>query len=299
MGERPEHERISRALVALRAGRVDEAARLGDDIIAKWPNAAAARLLAAGIAFEQGRYVDAERWAVACLRVQPAHVPALMLAARAATAAKRDARAVDYLRRAAELAPSEWEVVFRLCLAQIARADPTASETLETLSARFPAAAAGWAQLGRAMAAAPAAFRDALAFLPRTPEAILPLARALRQTGAFAEARARLLHLVAAGPDNGEAYFLLGLVCEDLRDEAGALAAYRRGADLRPELPEIHLNLGIALQRAGDLEGAMQSYRRAIRLRPDTFGRVAQAIPAARKGELWLDLRKLRQSLAS
>ena len=89
------------------------------------------------------------------------------------------------------------------------------------------------------------------------------------------------------------------MICEDLHDAAGAIAAYRHSAELRPEFPEVHVNLGIALQRAGDLDGALQSYRQAMRLRGDAFARVAQALPAATKGQLWLDLEKLRRSLAS
>jgi tetratricopeptide (TPR) repeat protein len=92
-------------------------------------------------------------------------------------------------------------------------------------------------------------------------------------------------------------FYSLGLVCDDLRDWAGAIAAYGRCVELQPDMPEAHVNLGLALQQIGEWDGAVQAYRRAIVLRPDTFGRIAQALPSTAKGQLWLDIRKLRRSL--
>jgi cytochrome c-type biogenesis protein CcmH/NrfG len=91
-------------------------------------------------------------------------------------------------------------------------------------------------------------------------------------------------------------WFALGLACEDLHDTHGAIEAYRRSAQLRPEVPETHVNLGLNLQQSGDLKAAMDSYGRAVRLRPDAFGRVSQALTSAKKGQLWLDLGRLRRS---
>jgi cytochrome c-type biogenesis protein CcmH/NrfG len=67
--------------------------------------------------------------------------------------------------------------------------------------------------------------------------------------------------------------------------------------ELQPDVPEAHVNLGLNLQRSGDLEAAMDSYRQAVRLRGDTFGRIAQALTSAKKGQLWLNLDRLRRSL--
>jgi hypothetical protein len=57
------------------------------------------------------------------------------------------------------------------------------------------------------------------------------------------------------------------------------------------------VNLGVALQQAGKFDAATDCYRAAISARPDTFSRIAQALPSTRKGQLWLDLNKLRRSL--
>ena len=77
-----------------------------------------------------------------------------------------------------------------------------------------------------------------------------------------------------------------------------AITAYRRTLHLSPELAEAHVNLGICLQQTGDIAAAKASFGSAMRLRSDTFGRIAQALSAAPRGELWLDSERLRQSLA-
>ena len=66
---------------------------------------------------------------------------------------------------------------------------------------------------------------------------------------------------------------------------------------LSPELAEAHVNLGICLQQTGDIAAAKTMFGRAMRLRADTFGRIAQALSAAPRGELWLDPERLRRSL--
>jgi len=77
-----------------------------------------------------------------------------------------------------------------------------------------------------------------------------------------------------------------------------AIEAYRRALALRPDLAEAEANLGVALQERGDLNAAKQAYGRAINLMPSAFGRVAQALCTAPKGELWLDLSGLRAHLS-
>ena len=110
-------------------------------------------------------------------------------------------------------------------------------------------------------------------------------------------ARVELERAVTVLPNDGRAWFVLGLVCEDLRDASGAIRAYRRSIEAQPDIPEAHVNLGLNLQNSGDLDAAMDSYRRAMRLRPDTFGRIAQALTSAKKGRLWLNPARLRRLL--
>jgi tetratricopeptide (TPR) repeat protein len=101
---------------------------------------------------------------------------------------------------------------------------------------------------------------------------------------------------VALQPRFAPAWFLLGLVRDDLRDPAAA-AAYGAALDADPGLHEAALNLGIARQEAGDLDGALDAYGRALRTRPEALGRIAHALSSSPTGCLFLDLAGLRQIL--
>jgi tetratricopeptide (TPR) repeat protein len=328
--------RLLQAIAALREDRLEDAERLASLLFAEAPDSPAVNQLAAAIAYRRGRFAEAERLALSCLAAHPQHLPALLIAGRAAQAAGAPDRAAGYFHRATHLAPDDPEAAFHFCVAEIALGRPAVDDMLQTLNRRFPNYCEGWSalgvalrdagrteaavvafaraagrssdprygvQLGSALLAlsrsreAARAFRHVLSATPDFTAAMEGLARALRQAGDLAGAQAALLRLIEARPNDGAGYFLMGLVCEDRRDLAGAIAAYRRCAELQPEASEAHVNLGAALQQAGELEAALSAYRRAIALRPDTFARIAQALPAATKGQLWLDLRKLRHSL--
>jgi tetratricopeptide (TPR) repeat protein len=329
-------ETLTHALAALRAGRLESAERLSVKLLEAAPRDPAAHLLAANVALQRARYGDADRWARSCLALRADHPPAMLIAGRAARATGDFATAIDWFGRAGKFSPDRSEPFFQLCVAQLEGEDPAAQSTLELLLQRFPGDAEGWRQIGLALskanqmeAAATAfaraakasddashsfnlgaamlalhrpeeaaiAFRKALARAPDLVEALLPLAQALRQSGAPREAHMHLLRCAEARPGNAQVFYTLGLICDDLRDTAGAIAAYRRCLELQPDLPEAHVNLGLALQQTGEMESAVQSYRKAIHLRADTFGRIAQALPSTRKGVLWLNLGKLRRSL--
>ncbi len=262
----------------------------------------------------------------------------MMIAGQAARQLDNLTGAKDWFRRLREVSPDAPEPLFQLCAVQTETGDPEGDASLDTLVQRFPQHANGWRDVGAAFmrgkrfAEAEAAFRraasasedpahrvnlgrailaqgraaeaiaplrQALAAAPDRVETLLPLAQALRQTGAPREALKHLRHLAEAQPNNGAVFFALGLVCDDLRDRQGAVAAYQRCVALQPNTPEAQVNLGAALQQIGEFDGAMQCYRQAMRLRPDTFGRIAQALPSTQRGALWLDLRRLRRSLVA
>ena len=96
-----------------------------------------------------------------------------------------------------------------------------------------------YARLGAALQAinrpreAIVAFRRALEAAPDLVEARMALGSCLRQTGELQMARVELERAVTVLPNDGRAWFVLGLVCEDLRDTSGAirgLSAQHRGA---------------------------------------------------------------------
>jgi tetratricopeptide (TPR) repeat protein len=327
---------ISRALVALRENRLDEAENLGRELLKVAPADPAAHQLAAAVALRRGHYDEAESWARSCLALRPDHPPAMMIAGQAALARRDWTSAKHWLRRVSEIAANDPKPSFQLAVAQIESADVDAPMTISTLARRFPRETLGWRDIGLALmhvdelegaeaamtraaetsedpahavnlgrvrlargraAEALAPLRRALASAPDRLDALLPLAQALRLAGAPHEALQHLVRLARAQPDKAPVFYALGLVCGDLRDWGGAIAAYGRCVELSPEMPEAHVNLGLSLQQIGELERAVECYRRAMKLRPDVFGRIAQALPSTQRGMLWLNTRRLRRSL--
>lgn len=327
---------LTAALKELSEGRSDNAQKISLELLQSRPDDPAVHQLAATVALQQVRYSEAERWACSCLALRPCHAPAMLTAGRAARALGDLERARDWFSRANEAAPSRPEPAFLLCVTQLECGDPAAQDSLAQIMTRFPRYAQGWSQVGAALRKADQLEAAALAFaraflasgeaehavdqasvlmtLARIEEAVaalrsalvnasdsvdvtLTLARGLRRLGEYREALALLERIVALHSDDYQINFVLGLVYEDLHDSAGAIAAYRRCVALRPDIPEAQLNLGVALQQAREFDAAIACYRKAMMARPDTFGRIAQALPSTNKGQLWLNLAKLRCSL--
>jgi tetratricopeptide (TPR) repeat protein len=140
------------------------------------------------------------------------------------------------------------------------------------------------------------AWRAILEVIPNNQEAAARLGRLAWEDGDHAIA-ASVLERAVAGEVPASVWFDLGLVRQDLRDPAGAAAAYRKAIELKPDYAEAALNLGVVLQESGDLEGAMHAYAQAYRLRPQSFGTIAMALTSAPHGRLWLDEAALRRSL--
>ena len=327
---------LAAALKELGEGRVDNAERMSAELLRSRPDDFAVHQLAAIIALRRARYSEAERWSRSCLRLRPGHAPAMGIAGRAARALGDLERARDWFGLAIDAAPDRPEPAFLLCVTQLECGDPAAQESLARVLRFFPGDSEGWSQIGAALRKANqtnaaalafarafassgevahaveqasalmtlgrvdeavAALRAALIIAPDKVDVILALAQGLRRLAEYREALALLERTAARHPDDSRIHFAIGLVRDDLQDSSGAIAAYRRCVALRPDLPEAQVNLGVAIQRTGDLKAAKDHYRAAIIARADTFGRIAQALPSTRKGELWLDLDRLRRSL--
>lgn len=336
--QRRRAETISAALAALREGHIEQAGTLAQALIRDAPDDPAAHQLVATVAWQRGDHGETLRWARSCLALQAGHAPALLLAGRAARAAGDLECALRFFRQAAQCAPERADAAFMVCIALLERGDPEANDALHDLLRRFPNDAEGWHDIGMTLhragkfEAALVAFtraaevvqnprhelaraaslralgrlgeavdvlRKAGSRLPDNTDIALQLARCLHKLGELAAARAELERILASNAANANLWFAYGLICQDSHDTAAAITAYRNTLQLSPELAEAHVNLGICLQQTGDIAAAKAMFARAMRLRPDTFGRIAQALPAAPRGEWWLDSERLRQSLGS
>jgi len=327
---------ISEVLALLSGGDVAGAAAACSALLDRAPREPALRQLAAAIALQRGDVAEAERWAHSALALRPDHAPTLVVAGRAARAAGDARRALELFERAMQADPARPEAVFLACVCRLEQGDPRARELLAFCLKAFPDDTPGWTAVGAALqqrgqpeaalaaleraaraaptpevhlrrgaaltalgrhAAAAEAFAAALTLDPSNREAALQRGVALRRAGDLAGARAALERAVALDPRSAKGFFALGLTVQDQRDGPAAAHAYRAALAVDPGLAEAAVNLGVVLQESGDLAAARDAYRRALALRGDTFGRIAQALTAAPRGELWLDPRALRQSL--
>jgi tetratricopeptide (TPR) repeat protein len=294
---------FAHALKALADGAEAAAAEIAEGMLRRWPNDAGVHQLMAAVALRAQKPADAELWALSALALRPDHFATLMLGAQAARALGKWREAHDRFQRAFELEPQRREAAFGAAVATI-RIDASQSPNVfENLLRSFPDPSSNWADVGGALERggqselAVRAFELAIAAQP-TATLFLRLGSALQALGRRAEAAVAYQKALHVDPGLAEAWFKLGLAFQDSGRTQAAEEAYRRALALRPHLPEAEVNLGVVLQELGDLAGAKQAYGRAIALMPSAFGRVAQALSTSPKGELWMDLGKLRDHLS-
>ena len=257
---------VRHAVAAFNSGRHRDAQKLCEQGLARQPREPTLNHLLAAMLFKQGDVSSARQRIAASLTVHGNNPAALLLAGRIARSEKDFEAALSYLKRAAALGTSR-EVLL---------------ETARTLDEAGGEARPAW--------------RAVLQAFPQSHEAMARLGRLCWQARALSEA-AQLLERAVAGDCPASSWFDLGVVRQDLGDQAGAAAAYRQALAKNPVYAEAAVNLGIALQESGDLEAAMRAYQTAYRIRPATFGTIAMALTSAPSGKLWLDQEALRQLL--
>lgn len=287
---------------ALNTGRIEVAWDVSRAALAQSPDDPGLNLLAGTAALRMGRHEDARDLARRSLLRRPDHPPTLMLLGRVARAFEDHAGALEALARAAALAPERAEAAFLFCVARVEAGDVETDLDLPGLEARFPREVPGWEQLADALLARgrrDAALTCLSVAARRAPSHAAAMRRGLlsKELGRLAEARQAFSEATMLEPRSARAWFLLGVAAQDGGDDATAETAYCRALALDPSMAEAAVNLGTLFQRAGDLASAKAAYAQAVGTRPDAFGRVAQAMTAAPKGELWLDLGALRRSL--
>lgn len=259
-------EIIRAAAAAFNAGRADEARRLCEAGLRRFPSEPKLNHFLAAVLLAGGDVAAARDHVEASLAAAPGHAPARLLAAKIARAAGDGTAALDHLDRLP--APSPDIVLER------ARALSLTSRRSDTV----------------------AAWRAVLASTPHNHEAMARLGRLAWEDGERTTAL-DLLTRATAVDCPASTWFDLGLVRQDLRDFAGAAAAFRAALAKAPDHAEAAVNLGVSLQEADDLDGAMTAYGEAYRLKPATFGAIAMALTSSPHGRLWLDEAALRRAL--
>jgi tetratricopeptide (TPR) repeat protein len=259
---------IRRATAAFNAGDRDEARSLCEQGLTGTPGEPMLSHLLAAVLLASGETEAARRHVETSLVKRPDNAAARLLAARLARTAGDFDRALSHLDRAIAIAPQREAFIEK-------------ARTLDQAGLR-PQARQAWN-----------AILDAI---PDHAEASSRSGRLAWEDGEIALA-AKFLERVTKAEVPASVWFDLGLVRQDLRDHAGAAAAYRKAIELRPDHAEATFNLGVVLQETGNLGEAMRAYAQAYRLRPSSFGQIAMALTSASHGGLWLSEAALRRAL--
>ena len=266
---------VRRATAAFKAGQPDAARALCEQGLTHRPGDPMLHHLLAAVLFSKGEIETARSHVKTSLAKRPDNAAAQLLAARVARAAGDFGAALSHLDRVIAIAPQ------REAFLEKARTLDQASLHQPDLR---PQAREAW--------------RAILEVIPGHPEAAARVGRFGFEDGDLALA-ASLLERAVTSEVPASVWFDLGLVRQDLHDHQGAVTAYRKAIELKPDYAEAALNLGVVLQDSGDLDGAMRAYAQAYRLRPQTFGTIAMALTSAPHGRLWLDEAALRLALNS
>jgi tetratricopeptide (TPR) repeat protein len=273
MSQNTAEDIVRRATAAFNSGQPDAARKLCEQGLSGRPGDPMLHHLLAAVLFSRTELEAARTHITASLSKRPDNAAAQLLAARIARAAGDFAGALSHLDLMIAIAPQ------RDAFLEKARTLDQAS--LHQADLR-PKAREAW--------------RAILDVIPGHPEAAARLGQLAFEDGDLALA-ASMLERAVTGEAPPSVWFDLGLVRQDLRDHAGAVIAYRKAIELKPDYAEAALNLGVVLQDSGDLDGAMRAYAQAYRLRPQTFGTIAMALTSAPHGRLWLDEAALRHAL--
>jgi tetratricopeptide (TPR) repeat protein len=99
---------------------------------------------------------------------------------------------------------------------------------------------------------------------------LLAQARQAFDIGALGRAESLARQILGARPDNPQACYLLGLVCQRQGRWEEALGYLQKVIRVRPDSADVHNALGCVLQDQGKLEAAAEAFRQALRLRPNS-----------------------------
>jgi class 3 adenylate cyclase/TolB-like protein/Flp pilus assembly protein TadD len=117
-------------------------------------------------------------------------------------------------------------------------------------------------------AAAASAFRDALAIVPESPDALIGLAAAIADGGDLQAAERTLEQAIAVQPSYAASHMERGSLLMRQGRAREAIASYRRVSLLEPDNPAGFNNLGVAYLAVGDFEESTKAFARALEIEP-------------------------------
>ena len=266
---------FQRALAALQARKLGDAAHLFDSVLRIEPKHLGAVNLMGVVLTQLGRFTEAEAYFRRALQHRPPSDVTLYNYGIALRAMNRPAEALQRFSEALKINPGVAETWnhrgttfcdlnrYEEAIADFDKAIALNRRFAQALQNKGKALLA----FGRGDAAL-ATFERALAINPNAAEAWLGRGHALGGLGKYEEALSAYDRAVAVNSEFAEAWLGRGHVFVQLQRFADALAAYDRAVALNPHLPEGWLVRGFMLDVFGNHQASLSSYDRALTLDP-------------------------------
>jgi predicted O-linked N-acetylglucosamine transferase (SPINDLY family) len=281
---------LETALARHRAGDLEKARELCNEVLTHWPSHFDALHLTAVLHSQQGYHAEALKFLERSLAVRPESREALRNKALILFQAGLHAEALRICEAVLELNPDDRQISYKraTCLEALARRDE-ALDCINGVIARWPDYAEAWNARGVFMRQAGdldgalASYNKALSIAPDYADALNSRANVLRSVERFEEALAdydRALSIQPAFVEalNGRGLTLLGyqqqlqrrgveFLGENRFQEA--LATIEQALAIRSDDDAALNNRGLAVHELGRFEEALASYEKALQLRPD------------------------------
>jgi len=248
--------------------------------------------------FRRGKLAECEALARKLAVDHPRSGKAWQLLGASLLASGRAGDALQPLRTASTLAPSDWSISDNLALALQRSGDfAGAAQTFRAALEHEPGEPRLWSnasvnalESGDAPAALMMAW-EAIRLAPNLAAAHLNAGNALSATGQSAEAEAAFRRALAIRSDYVQALLSLGRELSQRGQVTDAIDVTQRALALKADYADAHLNLAHDLNTLGDVAAAAEHYRRALALKPE--------LTAAGSGALYCMLHDDRQSAES
>ena len=299
------HPTIQDAFALHRQGRLGEAARIYEAVIAREPNNAEARHYLGALLASAGRLGDAKALMKRALELKPREFLYLENYIGVLVLAEDFAEALELSRKALERQPSNANVLY-LQAASLQKLDRleearAAFAALLRLAPNHPAGRKGYAVTLCRIGEQEEALRIVEALIaeqPRFADAYLVRANIRAIRGEPGLAIADYERALALQPNAHETWHSLGLALKQLALPSRALAAFERALALRPTYADALIGRGDALMLLDREPEAFACYDQAIALGGDSenkglVARAAALAGAGRSDEARADLRRV------
>ncbi len=262
-----------------KAGRLDEADRLYQEILQSHPGHPPTLVLLGMTLHARGRLDEAAAAFAAAVIGDPRHAEARFLLGLVHQQRRQLPAAADHYRAALAIDPAHGRAGNNLGRVLLDVGDVAGGlAVLRDVVAAHPGHGSAWVNLGDALrragdgTASLAAYERAVAADPASAAALAGLGAALAEAGRPAEATAVLRRALAVDPRSATAHYNLARVVQDAADLDGAAVHAARAVEFQPAHADAWRTLGNLHGLAGDVPAAIAAQRRALDLRPDLPG---------------------------